>query len=132
RLDGNLKKLPFAAQEANKGDLPNPLDGTMRVRGRGITADAQGNVYVLSEAARGASYNHVFVVNPDGTVKAEKLIETGIRSVDSVRIDRQGNIYLAMGIRPGSELLPSYLQGQLPNGPEDPDAVGNLNTYPLI
>jgi hypothetical protein len=136
RFDGDLKRFPFAALTADKGDLLNPIQGTMRVRGRGVTADVAGNVYVLWEdgvdSGRGAAFNHVYVYHPDGSLKKEKLIASEIRSVNSVRVDRRGNVYLALGLRPGQDLLPPYLREQLPDGAKDADAVGGLNSYPLI
>jgi hypothetical protein len=116
--------------------LLNPLKGTHRVRGRGITADPAGNVYVLWEdlldGDRGDAFNHVYLYGPDGARKKEKLIEGHIRAMDSVRVDLAGNVYLALALRPGQELVPGWLKGQVPPGPKDPDAVGELNIYPLL
>src|SRR5688500_13101169 len=64
RLGPDLKRLPFPACASDKGDLLNPIKGTMRVRGRGVTADVHGNVYVLWEdgqdATRGEAFNHLY------------------------------------------------------------------------
>jgi hypothetical protein len=136
RFGPDLQRRPFPACATDKGDLLNPIKGTMRVRGRGITADVQGNVYVLWEdgqdANRGEAFNHLYVYGADGSLKVEKLIATGLRTLDSVRVDAAGNVYLALGLRPGAERLPAGLQGQVPDGREDKDAVGGLNAYPLI
>jgi hypothetical protein len=136
RFGPDLKRLPFEAARDDKGDLRNPIKGTMRVRGRGITADARGNVYVLWEdldtSNRGEAFNHVYVYGPDGALQKAKLIEGGIRGLDSVRVDPAGNVYLALALRPGKELLPPGLRGQVPEGPKDPDQVGSVNCYPLL
>jgi hypothetical protein len=132
RIGPDLKRLPFPAAATTKGDLISPLKGSMRVRGRGITADPQGNVFVLLEDERGQSYDHVYVFDADGKLKHEKLIDSAIRSVNSVRVDYAGNVYLALGLRPGKDLLPPGLAGQVPEGPKDPDAVNGVNSYPLI
>lgn len=132
RIGPDLKKLPFPAAAATKGDLISPLEGSMRVRGRGITADPRGNVFVLLEDGRGQAYDHVYVFDADGKLKHEKLIDSSIRSVNSIRVDYAGNLYLALGLRPGKDLLPPGLEGQVPAGPKDPDAVNGVNCYPLI
>ena len=130
RYDADLKPLPFPGTP--KGTLEGPYSGTMRLRERGVTADAQGNIYALWEMREGpGTPNELHVLAPDGTVKG-KAIQSEIRLLNSVRLDYQGNIYLAMGVRPGKELLPPWLKGQLPEGPKDPDAVLGLNYYPLM
>jgi hypothetical protein len=97
-----------------------------------VTADAQGNIYALWEMRDGtAQNNELHVLAPDGSVKG-KPIESEIRLLNSVRLDYQGNIYLALGVRPGKEMLPSWLKGQIPDGRSDPDAVMDLNYYPLM
>jgi hypothetical protein len=37
-----------------------------------------------------------------------------------------------VGVRPGTHTLPPGLQGKLPEGNTDPDAVNDLNGYPLL
>ncbi len=136
RLGPDLKPAPFAENASRRGDLLSPIEGTMRARGRGVTADAAGNVYVLWEDTenftRGQAYNHLYVYGPNGALKTAKLIESRIRSLNSVRLDPAGNIYLALGLRPGESTLPPGLEGQVPAGREDPDAVGEINAYPMM
>src|SRR6185436_15254345 len=69
---------------------------------------------------------------PDGGLKNKTLIDADIRSLNSVRVDAAGNIYLALGLRPGKDQLPPGLKGKLPEGPKDPDAVRGINFYPLL
>jgi hypothetical protein len=137
RIGPDLKKMSFTAvAEQDKGDLRCPIKGTMRVRGRGVTADPKGNVYVLwedgADANRAQAFNHVYVYEADGKLKKEKLIDAGIRSLNSVRVDYAGNVYLALGLRPGKDLLPPGLKGQVPEAAKDPAAVNGVNCYPLI
>lgn len=137
RIGPDLKKLPFSSvSEQDKGELRCPIKGTMRARGRGITADPNGNVYVLwedgADATRGEAFNHLYVYGPDGTLKKKKLIDAGIRSLNSIRVDYAGNVYLALGLRPGKDLLPPGLKGQVPEAAKDSDAVSGVNCYPLI
>jgi hypothetical protein len=138
RFGPDLKPLPFELTkgEKNGSDLRNPIKGTMRARGRGVTADARGNIYVLWEdletSDRGGAFNHVYVYGADGALKKAKLIEGGIRGLDSVRVDPAGNVYLALALRPGKELLPPGLKGQVPETPKDPDQVNGVNCYPFL
>lgn len=137
RYGPDLKVLPFAGQP--DGKFVSPVNGSMRLRGRGVTADRLGNFYVLLQrgdentppgTARDA--NLLYLFGPDGKVKKEKLIDSEIRSLNSVRIDAAGNIYIALGLRPGKELLPPRLRGILPGDPKLPDTVGKINYYPLL
>jgi hypothetical protein len=133
RFGPDFKSIPFPNASNKNGGTQDP--GTSaRLRGRGVTADAQGNIYMIwqEDYAPKPPMNHVHVHTPDGAVKKEKLIESDIRSLNSVRLDYQGNVYLALGLRPGNERVPKGLQGKVPDGPKDPDALGNLNGYPLM
>lgn len=142
RLGPDLKRLPFTAGKTNKqGDLLSPHNGTLRMRGRGIAADTAGNVYALwqdspDELAKqlgdSARVNVLTKYGPDGTVKQERLVDSDIRSLNSVRVDYAGNVYMAVGLRPGKDLLPPGLKGQVPEAKDDPDAVKGINFYPLI
>jgi hypothetical protein len=141
RYGPDLKSIPFAGSTDKQGGLVNPLQGTSRLRGRGVAADGQGNIYVLwqkgqEEAAPGPNYaldaNFLYVYGPDGKLKKEKLIDAEIRSLNSVRVDYAGNIYLAVGLRPGKELLPSGFKDKSLAQSKDPDAVGGVNCYPLL
>jgi sugar lactone lactonase YvrE len=133
------KPLPFAETADKDGRLVSPLDGTMRLRGRGVTADHQGNIFVLlqkgeneNEVGDARDANLLYVYAPDGKLKQAKLVDSEIRSLNSVRLDPQGNIYLGLGLRPGKELLPPGLKGKVPEGKDDPSQVGGVNLYPLM
>ncbi|HUT36039.1 MAG TPA: SMP-30/gluconolactonase/LRE family protein [Planctomycetota bacterium] len=135
RFDRDLKPAPFAGADASY--IPNA--GSLRLRGRGITADPRGNVYLLWQKPKEAQSpgdaqdaNALAVYGPDGKVKNEKLVDAEIRSLSSVRVDFQGNLYLALGLRPGTDTLPPGLKGKLPAGATDPDAVAGVNFYPYI
>ncbi|MBC8871808.1 MAG: SMP-30/gluconolactonase/LRE family protein [Planctomycetes bacterium] len=105
RFTTEMEPLPFA--------MPIENLGSPRVRGRGLTADYQGNVYVLwqkpeEEQSPGdaGDANALAVYGPDGKLKHRKLIDSQIRSLSSVRVDRAGNIYLALGVRPPGKKVP--------------------------
>ncbi len=130
RYGPDLKPLPFP--EGPKGGLVGPFEGTVRLRERGVTADARGNIYVLWEnRAGGSTVDELHVHGPDGRL-VRKVIDSGIRMLNSVRVDAQGNVYLALGLRPGRDLLPPWFKGRLPDGPKDPDAVLGHNYYALM
>lgn len=126
RFTPDLKPLPFEKSAKLEGL------GSPRLRGRGITADARGNVYVLWQKPDKDQTNALALFEPDGALKNKTLIDADIRSLNSVRVDAAGNIYLALGLRPGKDALPPALRGKLPDGKSDPDAVRGVNFYPLI
>ena len=81
---------------------------------------------------RPATANAVAKFGPDGKEINKNLVDSDIRSLNSVRVDPAGNIYLALGARPGGKMLPPHLEGQLPNSRKDPDAESGHNYYPLM
>jgi len=107
-------------------------DGSLRLHARGVTADAKGNVYLIWQKPGAQQFSALAAYGPDGVATNEKLIDADIRSLNSVRTDYQGNIYLALGLRPGKDTLPPGLKGKLPDGPKDPDAVMGVNYYPFM
>lgn len=138
RFDGRLAPLPFATSPADapkdkKGGVKDHLTTSARVRGRGATANAAGEIFMIwQNDYSGTELNHIHLHNPDGSIKQEKWLQSDIRSVSSVRVDPKGNVYLALGLRPGDDRLPPGLKGLVSDGPKDPDAVGGMATYPLI
>ena len=126
RFGPDLKPLPFEKSAKLEGL------GSPRLRGRGIAADARGNVFVLWQKDDPKQTNALAVFGSDGALRNKTLVDADIRSLNSVRVDDAGNIYLALGLRPGKDLLPPALKGRAPDGKSDPDAVKGLNYYPLI
>jgi hypothetical protein len=74
----------------------------------------------------------LYKYGPDGQLLKEKLVDSDLPYLRSVRVDFAGNIYLLCGLRPGKETVPPGLRGQVPDGPRDRDAVNGVNPYPLI
>lgn len=110
RFSAAGERLPFAS-----GDRLTGL-GSPRVRGRGLTADRHGNVYVLWQKPKeklqpgdAQDANALAVFDRDGRLLAERRIDAEIRSLSSVRVDRAGNIYLAIGVRPPAVPVPAEL-----------------------
>mgnify|MGYP001022590826 CR=1 FL=1 len=125
RFAPDLKQVPFG----EGGPMSIKNDGSLRLHARGVTADAKGNVYLIWQKPEKEQFSALAVYGPDGAPKNEKLIDADIRSLNSVRTDYQGNIYLALGLRPGKDALPPGLKGKLPDGPKDPDGVCGVNYY---
>ncbi len=153
RLGPDLKVLPFPKGECDAGKYSprvkeyygsldkhggiGSLGGSARCREHGTTADKNGNAYALTEKAwsgnvPGPDHTALSAYNPDGSPRKQKLIDANLRSVSSVRVDLQGNIYLAAALRPGTDPLPPGLKHKLPEGKKDPDAVWGVNFYPLL
>jgi hypothetical protein len=134
RMDRDMKPLPFATVDDKQGRLRGYARHDF---GQGHTADAQGNVYVLwrknpKDPGDRESAHALYVYGADGRLKKEKLVDTDTPHVRAVRVDGAGNIYLAVGLRPGKSTLPPGLQGKIPEGAADPDAVNGYNSYPLL
>lgn len=113
--------------------------GLMRLRARGLTADSNGKLYVILQKTeedkvegdhKDASL--LAVIGPDGKLINNKLIDSEIRSLNSVRVDYQGNVYLLLGLRAGQDKIPVGLKGKIPETDTDPDAVLGKNYYPLM
>ena len=136
RFDRNLKPAPFPALGSNY--LPVP--GSLRLRPRGLTSDYRGNVYVLWQKPKdrqkkgdAGDADALAVFEPDGTLKNEFLIDSAIRSINSVRVDPAGNIYLAVGVRPFGMLLPKAFEGLNLGRPWRHGTNSNeVNWYPLM
>jgi sugar lactone lactonase YvrE len=107
------------------------IGGSARLRARGVTADPAGNVYVLSEIGWVRDYpTALSKYGPDGAKLKERLIDADFRCVESVRLDYAGDIYVAVAIRPGQQLLPPGLEGKVPADPKGPDALRGRHYYP--
>ncbi len=137
RYGPDLKLIPFP--DTTDPEKEGRLAGYARNRGVGLTADARGNVYVLWKKAADVLQEgdfhksaSLFVYGPDGKLTRELLVDSQSPSIYSPRVDLAGNVYLAVGLRPGTRLIVPGLEGQAPDSPEDPDAVNRVNSYPLI
>ncbi len=109
------------------------LGGSAACRGRGATVDLHGRPFIISGKNWGKPYGAaVSSYAADGSVLKAKLIDTDIRGITSVRVDPKGNVYVALSLRPGKDLIPPGLKGKLPGSAKDPDGVGGINWYPLI
>jgi len=103
RFGPDLKSLAFG----DKKELIGPEGGTTHVRGRGVTADAKGNIYCIWQD-KDASH-HVTLYDPSGKMINERIIDSKIRGIQSVRVDRRGNIYLGVCVRPDGVKAPVEL-----------------------
>lgn len=137
RYDGDtLKELPFPnSNDAKRGGR---LAGFSRDWARGLAADASGNVYavfkrggVVDDASAFHKAQVVSKFAPDGRLLAPALIDSQM-TLDSVRVDYQGNLYVVAGLRPGDHSVPPGLVGKVAEGPADSLGVNKVSNYPLI
>jgi len=136
RFGADGKPLPFPAA-ARSGDKEGRLHGFAKDHGCGLTADAAGNVYVIwkkcpNDPGDAQRAHALYAYDADGAPRKGPLVDAEVPGIYSVRADFAGNLYLAVGLRPGKAQLPPGLELRLPEGPRDPDAVNGLNGYPLI
>ena len=141
RFDEKLRPVKFPDSKDGKkerGGLVVGFGSTFRGRGRGVTADPHGNIFLLVQKAAQFSKEFLageptalFKFGPDGSQPKRPVIDAEFRGVASPRVDYKGNIYMMAGLRPGKALLPNGLKG-VPASRKDPDATFGLNAYPLI
>jgi len=133
RFTPTLKALPFAGR-ASISDLGSP-----RVRGRGLTADRDGKVYILWQKPKekqtkgdAEDANALALYDKDGRLIKDKLIDSDMRSINSVRVDPAGNIYLAVGARPAGLEVPESFAGQDLGRPWFKGNTNEINWYHLM
>ncbi len=144
RYDAHMMPAPFltAEQNANRPWLEK-TDACLRTfarnRGRGLTADHRGNVYAILKKCGAESQpddyhraNAIYVFSPAGEVLKRRLVDAQIPNINHPRVDFAGNVYLAVGLRPGASTLPPGLEGRVPSRRRDPASVNGVNAYPLI
>jgi len=135
RFDPDFKPLPWPEDR-------NVYAGNAHVHHRGVTADHKGNVYVLRDMrikgekrtpTEHSMANKLALFSPDGELLNPKLIDAEIRMLNSVRLDYAGNIYLAVGLRPGKEQVPEDFKGMdLGKKAKVHSNTTELNWYPLM
>jgi hypothetical protein len=107
--------LPFPGSKAKSGGLE---PGTsFRLRGRGIAADQFGNFYSLNQVGKtkpdnADDANCLVKYGPDGQVLNAALIDSSIRSLNSVCVDPCGNLWVGIGARPAGKGVPDHLAAQ--------------------
>ena len=147
RFGPGLKPHPYPIQTQvpvylrhGRGPVHNKtgvIKGGSNVHGQGMMADAKGNLYALwrKQKADPGDYHRataLHVYDSRGQCIKEKLVNSSIPGLFSVRVDFAGNLYLAAGLRRGDSRIPEGLKGQIPETREDPEADAGINGYPLI
>jgi hypothetical protein len=114
RYGPDMQPLPFAEDRDRIEGLGSP-----RVHGRGMCIDAEGTIYVLCQEPKerlregdARDANVLRVYGADGRLRHERLVDSSIRQINSVRVDSAGNIYLAAGLRAGEAPLPENLPAE--------------------
>ncbi|MFW6158030.1 MAG: SMP-30/gluconolactonase/LRE family protein, partial [Planctomycetota bacterium] len=110
------------------GDLPQGF-----MHSRGLDAAPDGGFYVLHHKNhRSWRDGRVSRVGPDGRVVQENIIETDV-AVGGVRVDRSGNIYVGVHVKPAERLVPEWF-GIFPYGhllpARAPDTPAGWGTEP--
>jgi len=139
RFGPDGKMIPFPASAGKGGALDGPESaGSLRLRTRGVTADAEGNIYAMWQfpekgAASHGNTNYVTRHGPDGKVLKLKHIDSDLRNFSSPRLDAAGNMYLAVGVRPAGVKVPESFKGQDLGTPWAKGKDTNTwNWYPLM
>jgi len=120
RCGPDLKEIPFPkADPAGFTRYSKQIisAGTMRITHGGFTADAHGNVYVLSDKkgmknrpprtpSEAADARNLAVYSPEGELITFSRIDSEIRGINSPRLDYAGNIYVLVAVRPPGKNAP--------------------------
>ncbi|MCX7591944.1 MAG: hypothetical protein N2255_10000, partial [Kiritimatiellae bacterium] len=135
RYDAQLAFVPYEVSAKNDGRVW----GYAKNRSQGHTADERGNLYVFwkkcGTVTRSNDFHRAAVLSKydaTGKLLAPALIDCQTPGIASPRTDRAGNIYVAAAVRPGTKTIPPELEGQVFEGPYDPEAVNGVNNYPMI
>lgn len=100
------REVPFPA--AKDGRIQFPGDFTGNFQRRGFCVAPNGDVYVIVFHQRKYTLNHY---GADGRLKRRDVIPGIPPGSCSVRVDRSGNIYAALNVRPTGKGYPEVLSG---------------------
>ncbi|MDP6504662.1 MAG: hypothetical protein QF886_13650, partial [Planctomycetota bacterium] len=74
-----------------------------------------GDIYFVHHyAPHGNTQVTLSQVSTDGTIKRYQFINNRYTSGSGVRVDRQGNVYMGLAVKPREEPYPNYFRGRLP------------------
>ncbi|MHC4916564.1 MAG: hypothetical protein ACYTGB_13840, partial [Planctomycetota bacterium] len=132
------KPLPFPDSKQKSGGIAPKT--SFRLRGRGITADPLGNIYSLQQTGPrkpgdAKDANNLAKYSPEGRLLNGELIGSQIRSLNSVRLDYRGNIWVGVGARPAGKKVPAHLEGQdlgKPYKVKVTNVTTDFNWYPFL
>ena len=100
------KEVPFPA--ANNGRLEFPGDFTGNYQRRGFCVAPSGDVFVIAFAKRKYLLYHF---GADGKLQDDDLIPGIPPGSCTVRVDRGGNVYAALNVKPTGKGFPEILAG---------------------
>jgi len=129
RFDRAGKLIPFeanAGDKALKGALNNGPEGTT-FWPRDFSVDRRGDIYVKN---RGKEYHGLMTVaqhGPDGALKRIAIWATTDGALGP-RVDPQGNLYMAEGVKPMGQPYPEVFKGRLIAGTKDGSSGFTLQT----
>jgi hypothetical protein len=135
-----LKKERIQARKIKLNAVYHPHE--LGLRRNGITADANGVIYAAvpkprserDEIDKGNKRPYeLWKIGPDGTIINKRLIACQLPGLYSPRLDYQGNIYVAVSLRPGTQRAPNDLGAGWARPMESTRAkAGEIDWYPLM
>lgn len=111
KLDASGRQVPFAEGVT---EVPKLFRGHGNSN-RGHCVAPNGDVYFIHHYhGHGNTQTCVSQVSPDGKVKRYEFIDDPYTSGSGIRVDRKGNVYVGLAIKPAEEPHPAFYRGRLP------------------
>jgi len=108
-LDGNLVPFKDGARE-----VPRLFRGHGNSN-RGHAIAPNGDIYYVHHYHHHGNHQVcVSQVAADGTIKRYEFINDPYSSGSGIAVDRKGNVYVGMALKPRGDYYPPYFQGRLP------------------
>jgi hypothetical protein len=133
RFDQTGQPAPWPGRDTSVGDLlPHQVEEELSqgfMHSRGMAAAPEGGFYVLHHKKhRAFADGRVSLVGPDGKIARRDIVVTDV-PVGSIRVGRNGNLYVGVHLKPAGELLPPwfdiYKGGHLVERPPAPAGWGS-------
>jgi hypothetical protein len=86
---------------------------------RGHCVAPNGNIYFLHHyVPHGNTQCCISEITPNGDIKRFRFINNKLTSGSGIKVDREGNIYVGLAVKPRGEYVPEIFRGRLPvSGP---------------
>jgi len=111
RFDAGGSHVPFK-------DGTNEVTKLFRGHGnsnRGHCIAPNGDIYYVHHYHHHGNHQvTVSQVAPDGTIRRYEFINDPYTSGSGIRVDRRGNVYVGLAVKPRNDPYPRFFQGRLP------------------